>query len=88
VSLTVHAASDILAFSVILCEVLRSSSGVPRNFVLEWFNKLICGQRTDLYLYLYTLYFTKKDAIPVLYLSHMDVSCGEMLGLIQSQVFP
>jgi hypothetical protein len=44
-----------LAFSVILCEVLSSSSGVPRNFVLEGFNKFICGQRRDLYLYLYTL---------------------------------
>ena len=34
------------------------------------------------------LYFTKKDAIPVLCLFHLDVSCGEMLGLIQSQLFP
>ena len=86
VSLTVHAASQILAFSVTLCEVLSSSSGVPRNFVWEGFNKFIWGLRTDLYLY--TLYFSKKDATPVLCLFHLDVSCGEMLGLIQSQVFP
>ena len=33
------------------------------------------------------LYFTKKDAIRVLCLFHLDVSCGEMLGLIQSQEF-
>ena len=67
---------------------LCSSNGVPRNFVREGLNKFICGQSTDLYLYLYTLYFTKKDATPVLCLFHLDVSCGEMLGLIQSQVFP
>ena len=88
VSLTVHAASEILALSVILCEVLSSSSGVPRNLFREEFNKFICGQRIDFYLYLYTLYFAKKDAIRVLCLFHLDVSCGEMLGLIQSQVFP
>ena len=35
-----------------------------------------------------TLSFTKKDVIRVLCLFHLDVSCGEMLGLIQSQVFP
>jgi len=40
-----------------------------------------------LYLYFYNLYFAKKDATPVLCLLHLDVSCGEMLGLIQSQVF-
>ena len=66
---------------------LSSSIGVPRNFVREGFNKFIRGKRTDLYLYLYTLHFTREDAFPVLYLFHLDVSCGEMLSLIQSQVF-
>jgi len=87
-SLTVHAASEILAFSGNLCEVLSICSGVPKNFVREGFNKFICGQRIDLYLYFYTLYFAKKDTTRVLCLFHLDVSCGEMLGLIQSQVFP
>ena len=34
------------------------------------------------------LYFTKKDVIRVLCLFHLDVRCGEILGLIQFQVFP
>ena len=34
------------------------------------------------------LYYTKKDLTRVLCLLHLDVSCGEMLSLIQSQVFP
>ena len=79
------AASEILSSSVNLCEVVSSSSGVPRNLFREEFNKFICGQRTDFYLYLYTLLRKMQFLFCFFFL---DVSCGQMLGLIQSQVFP
>jgi len=34
------------------------------------------------------MYFTKKDVTRVLAVFRWDVSCGEVLGIIQSQVVP
>jgi len=55
VFVTVHAASEILAFSVILCEVLSSISGVPRNFIREGFNKFI-EDREYIFTFTFILY--------------------------------
>ena len=44
--------------------------------------------RTEERSLLLPLRFTKNDAIRILCLFHLDVNCGEMLGLIQSQLFP
>jgi len=48
----------------------------------------MCGS-VDLFIYIYIyIYISKEDVTCILSLFRWDVNCGEVLGIIQSQVLP